>query len=486
MQLKKIFSWFKKHPDIQSWVKKHSSLVEKIRHRFDPRIFSGFPLTILCVAAVLCLWGLFDISLEVVHPAMLTAIDLRLENLLFAFRDAKDVWFFSQVTNFSGPASVGIGLAVVALVCVFKKHWRAGAIILSGYIGAEFIVFIGKMLFHRDRPDVSLHAVLETSYSYPSGHAASIAFAIGFLVYLFFATPKRRVWMMAISTLLGVMAIVLVDLSRLYLGVHYLSDVLAGNLVGFFVLTFTIFFLQKTKTQLGLLFIPICLFIMIVSGFFLGIINKSYQSLIVEKSPIAVISSELVSLFDGQKLPRFSETLSGRPMEPLSFLLVVPPSCMTQDFSKAGWNLAENLNSRSLWTLAKAALFNTQDVSAPMTPSFFDAKPHYLGFEKATAKGTVRSRHHARFWQTDYTTPEGRLFVGTASLDTGLKWGITHTIAPDIDTERDVLISDLEKTGLLANKTILPHFVSPILGKNFTGDYYFTDGGAALIQMKCP
>ena len=72
------------------------------------------------------------------------------------------------------------------------------------------------------------------------------------------------------------------------------------------------------------------------------------------------------------------------------------------------------------------------------------------------------------------------MYVGTASLDTGLKWGITHAIAPDIDTERDLFVSDTQKAGVVTEEKLIP-FVSPTLGKNFSGDQFFTNGKAGFI-----
>jgi hypothetical protein len=59
--------------------------------------------------------------------------------------------------------------------------------------------------------------------------------------------------------------------------------------------------------------------------------------------------------------------------------------------------------------------------------------------------------------------------VGTASLDTGIKWGMASSIDSAIDIERDILVSNLERTGMIAQvEHIL--FVPSMIGKNFVGD----------------
>jgi len=131
-------------------------------------------------------------------------------------------------------------------------------------------------------------------------------------------------------------------------------------------------------------------------------------------------------------------------------------------------------------------LLNEAYPTAPMTPSLYNTKPNDFGFEKQTAKNSVRVRHHARFWKTNYRTSLGMLYVGTVSLDTGIKWGgITHTIAPDIDTERNLFISELKEAGVVTQEKLVS-FVPPTLGKNFSGDQFFTNGKASfLIFSSC-
>jgi hypothetical protein len=119
-----------------------------------------------------------------------------------------------------------------------------------------------------------------------------------------------------------------------------------------------------------------------------------------------------------------------------------------------------------------------------MTPDFWNSEVHNFGFEKETAADNVRTRHHTRFWKTNYVTENGEnIYVGTASFDNGIKWGVTHKINPDVDTEREFLFNDLQNTGLLS-KTEKQQFVEPKLGSNFSGDLFFTDGKLYLFFVK--
>ena len=75
------------------------------------------------------------------------------------------------------------------------------------------------------------------------------------------------------------------------------------------------------------------------------------------------------------------------------------------------------------------------------------------------------------------------IYVGTASFDSGIKWGVTHRINPDIDTEQEFLFSDLQKTGRITDAQ-KQQFVDPKLGRNFSGDLFFTDGKLYVIFIK--
>jgi undecaprenyl-diphosphatase len=133
---------------------------------------------------------------------------------------------------------------------------------------------------------------------------------------------------------------------------------------------------------------------------------------------------------------------------------------------------------------AFAVWFNKEYDTAPVTPAFWDGRPNDFGFQTGTVEESLRVRHHARFWRTGFRTEDGLLiFVGTASFDEGLKWGLTHHIDPNIDAERDFLVTDLRTTGLISSEHRI-QLVAPVLGQNLTGDPFFTDGRAIVLQIK--
>jgi undecaprenyl-diphosphatase len=125
-------------------------------------------------------------------------------------------------------------LAVAALA-VSTLFWRRGrraqaASLATSVAGAEAIWFLDKLLVQRTRPPVA-HLETVTSSSFPSGHATQAA--AFYLALLIAIAPEVRskavLWLLVLATVLLVAA---VSLSRVYLGVHYPGDVIAGALLG--------------------------------------------------------------------------------------------------------------------------------------------------------------------------------------------------------------------------------------------------------------
>lgn len=121
-------------------------------------------------------------------------------------------------------ASVGL----VLLGLFLYKRWYRGALTLLGGIGGATLANMAlKGVFARSRPSIFDPLVVETSYSFPSGHAMVSSAFVGVVIILLWHTKYR-----VPAIILGVLATFSIGLSRVYLGVHYPSDVLAGWCVG--------------------------------------------------------------------------------------------------------------------------------------------------------------------------------------------------------------------------------------------------------------
>ena len=138
--------------------------------------------------------------------------------------------FFVVMTEFGGVVAmtvIGIGFA---LLFASRKQWKRATIIAGALGGIGVLTVTLKLLFERPRPDLWEQLVVETSFSFPSGHAmASMGLGL-LLAYLVWRTGWAMSSKVAVWVALAVYVII-IGLSRLYLGVHYPSDILAGWLI---------------------------------------------------------------------------------------------------------------------------------------------------------------------------------------------------------------------------------------------------------------
>lgn len=170
--------------------------------------------------------------------ALLKSFDLHLTQLVLRLPES---WrgFFVIVTSLGDPiVTVGIGVVVVA-IGVWQHNIRlaiSGSIIWITLILGSVL----KLLFGRERPMSEYAANLRVdTYSFPSGHSSGSMIAYGLLAYLAMRLlPQPYGWIAA--AVCGAI-IILVGISRIYLGAHFPSDVLAGWILGFAALLIIIF-----------------------------------------------------------------------------------------------------------------------------------------------------------------------------------------------------------------------------------------------------
>lgn len=127
------------------------------------------------------------------------------------------------VSDLAGPELLGIGGVAAAGALYAMRHRRWAISLLAGVGGATAINMLLKVMFQRPRPLLWEPLVHESSYSFPSGHAmVSMALAATLVSWLWY-TRWRYVAMAA-----GAAYVLTVGLSRVYLGVHYPTDIIAG------------------------------------------------------------------------------------------------------------------------------------------------------------------------------------------------------------------------------------------------------------------
>lgn len=167
--------------------------------------------------------ALFAELVDEVSEGETLAVD---EMILRWFKSLHNPWldqFMSVATDAGGIIGIVSLLTILLGILAYHRRFRAVWQLALGVFGAVGINLILKTIFARTRPDLWEQIVSESSYSFPSGHAmVSSAFALSAVLILWHTRWRRLVVGLAIAYVLFIGA------SRLYLGVHYPSDVLAG------------------------------------------------------------------------------------------------------------------------------------------------------------------------------------------------------------------------------------------------------------------
>jgi membrane-associated phospholipid phosphatase len=121
---------------------------------------------------------------------------------------------------------------IVAALLARRRLWTLLWTWIVAVVGGALLNWLLKGLFQRPRPHFAHPLVVETSYSFPSGHAMVSFVAYGMLAYLAVLLWLKS-WEARVAAVCGAaLVVVLIGFSRLYLGVHYFSDVVAGYAAG--------------------------------------------------------------------------------------------------------------------------------------------------------------------------------------------------------------------------------------------------------------
>lgn len=151
-----------------------------------------------------------------------------------------------EITVLGTGTTVFMVAGVAALFLSLTRHRYSGALLLASTIGGLLLNAVLKLGFDRPRPQVFTWATHVASTSFPSGHAMSAAIVYGTLAYLAARLQSSRI-ARAMTLSAAALLIALIGLSRMYLGVHYPSDVLAGIVVGLAWAGFCMALLEATQ-----------------------------------------------------------------------------------------------------------------------------------------------------------------------------------------------------------------------------------------------
>ncbi len=194
------------------------------------------------VVSALSLIG-FVVFLILVANKHIFAID-RLNEILLNSRNGFCNVVLKILTYFGSSVVL---FAASLIILIFVKNRRIGFGLLGGLTAASLINLLIKYTVKRPRPALEM-VIKEIGYSFPSAHAMLSIVFFGLLIYFVLKYVDKK-WLKITLTILFSLIVLVVGFSRIYLGVHYCSDIIAGYLIGLPVVFATIFVLNKFKSK---------------------------------------------------------------------------------------------------------------------------------------------------------------------------------------------------------------------------------------------
>jgi len=197
--------------------------------RFSPEGEYGLHLTAGVAMLVLAMAVFARMAGAVVAGAPITQLDLEVANWLYTHARANDDLreVLLLVTHMHSTPGI-LGMALLAGIWLYRKGHRYWTVALVASVpGGQILNVILKHTFERARPHFAEPLLELTTYSFPSGHAMGATVLYGFLAC--YAARYAHGWVgRVLPFVLALAMVATVAFSRMYLGVHYLSDVLAA------------------------------------------------------------------------------------------------------------------------------------------------------------------------------------------------------------------------------------------------------------------
>ena len=473
------------------------SMVSFISRRLDPHDAWGLPATLATIGVLAGVWFFLGIVQDLIGKYPLVLLDLRLHNSVPLFRSPGVTWFMLGMTEVGSPVVLWILCIGIALIALARDNRRLAAAFLLAIAATSSLSPVLKAVIGHARPGDAIIAVHEASF--PSGHVLSSAVIYGLLASLLLRSHARRS-LRAVGTALLLLLVACIGVSRLYLGVHWPSDLLGSLAIALICLALVLFFLryERQLTRIDQFNIPLSAQTLRWTGALAFVVAAATGAYVARNTTIIAIGPPAPDrpVLQGALLTglpagirRRSESLIGKPMEPISLVLVGSLGAMIETFARAGWTKADHPTPVRVVKEILAAFENRQDASGPATPAYIADRPQTLTFEKPDPSSPdIRHRHHVRVWQTQYCAMPGcrPIWVATASFDAGIELSPrlhlpTHRIDPNIDAERALIVFDLTGAGATKRGTIA--IVPPLNGSNAAGDAFTTDGRAVILEM---
>ncbi|MBU2358290.1 MAG: LssY C-terminal domain-containing protein [Alphaproteobacteria bacterium] len=444
-------------PWVQRRVRQYPRLCVFLAARFGTGRFQGLTTTVLSILFLYIAAAYVDSVFDFLGSANVTSTDTRVANILYALRDPRLVAIFGWITDIGGRHGViSMLVGTSAALLVLRRFDLLGGLWIAA-VGNQITVTLLKGFFNRPRS--GLGYFVETSGSFPSGHAAG---AVAVWSMMFYLAWRTRLLSSGTAATAAITAVFLIGLSRIYLIEHYVSDVLNGYLVGALWLILGIAFCEwrrgvyrgaptTVRSWAAFASVAVSAAIAIILAF------TTVSPLNARVNPPPQTIAQPSTLLTTAALPGMTETLAGDPRQHINLIVTAANVTALMDaMQTGGWSEAPRPGPVLLATAAFKEWTGRSLPNPLVIPTFWIDRPDALAFALPTKSQSDDVRLHARFWDSNYRTGTGeRVFVGTLTREDPLEWALTdNSIMTSVVGELDMLAADLRKTGISVD--ILP------------------------------
>ena len=202
-----------------------------LQNRLSPHGYAGLHLTVGVLVVLICGWCFGEIAEDVSHGDPIVQVDRQVA-VWFHQHASPTVTQVARTISFFGSVgwltAVSIGLA---LFLVSRRDRLNASLVALVMLGGSTLNLVLKHFFHRERPVLENPLVTLSSYGFPSGHTMGATLLYGLLALLAWKNVRNRAARLA-CVAGACLWILLIGLTRIYLGAHYLTDVLGALAAG--------------------------------------------------------------------------------------------------------------------------------------------------------------------------------------------------------------------------------------------------------------
>ena len=214
-------------PGVSALRRRSAPQIAFVQARLAPQSYLGLQLTAGAMLLIGASWLFGGIAEDVLTGDRLTVIDLQVAQWFHAHSTALVTQVMVIFTHLHGPWPVTLYVALIAFYLAWRRNWYwLIAVGLTVPLGMVLNILM-KHAFHRARPSFDDPLLALTTYSFPSGHVAGATLFYGVIAAMVISRTAAWGWRV-MAVLAAITLVTLVALTRVYLGVHYLSDVLAA------------------------------------------------------------------------------------------------------------------------------------------------------------------------------------------------------------------------------------------------------------------